>query len=493
MSRHGLRVNEAGLLARMGTQTSTEGEPAVRVDSVMPSHKKSQSTTPKTSSIAARSSERFDAADTRVTFNRPLWLQEATMLALSLQNELPPVDPGPVVNDWVADQQQRWATNSATRDFAADANATAMPSDPSLDRDESVQAEMSRRMAAFDSSLKRINDHTTKMLTMMRRHLATLTLDLDTSISIATAFSEVELSVKTLQEHRHTNHEVFTSRASLKDRTAFLKLQHRLSRPKFRQLSEALAKLVDLFEKILLGDDETKRRSCMICTEDKLIKDFPLDPPTMACKHQMNTCTTCLQTWVSTNLDSQGLSALHCSECTNELSHDDIRRCAAKDTFAKYDALTTRNALSSDPTFAWCLSPTCSSGQLRPDALNHFMRCPDCNYEQCLHHRTAWHRGSTCREIGDKHAAAAQKEERESLAKIASTTKTCPNAQCGWKIEKSYGCDAMRCVKCGQYFCWQCLAPRQRIVELGDAGHDRKCTLYRSKKEIGFPFNVHLP
>jgi len=121
---------------------------------------------------------------------------------------------------------------------------------------------------------------------------------------------------------------------------------------------------------------------------------------------------------------------------------------------SRYDHLKLVASLSTDPSFHWCLSPTCSSGQLHLTE-NPIFSCVACDFRQCVTHKTAWHEGETCKEhnarmTGQQH----QHEEAASHNKIEETTKACP--KCESRIEKNEGCDHMTCLKCSYQFCWAC-------------------------------------
>jgi hypothetical protein len=50
---------------------------------------------------------------------------------------------------------------------------------------------------------------------------------------------------------------------------------------------------------------------------------------------------------------------------------------------------------------------------------------------------------------------------------VQETSKCCPNAICGWFIEKNEGCDKMTC--------WKCCAPFGAINRMGSKVHKEGC------------------
>lgn len=183
---------------------------------------------------------------------------------------------------------------------------------------------------------------------------------------------------------------------------------------------------------------------CVICAESKKIADFPLLNATSQCDHPIQTCTDCLSAWLESELADKGHQSLTCPECSATLSHNQVKRAASPETFTLYDRLTAQSSFTDSPEFAWCLSPSCKSGQFNydtPATHKDYMLCAACGYRQCLRHRGAWHEGETCEQF-DVRAQAKSKtdEERATRAMLAASTKSCPG-QCGWRIEKSDGCD----------------------------------------------------
>ena len=48
------------------------------------------------------------------------------------------------------------------------------------------------------------------------------------------------------------------------------------------------------------------------------------------------------------------------------------------------------------------------------------------------------------------------REEEASLREVDRSSQPCPG--CGMAIQKTVGCDHMRCTQCRYEFCWRCLA-----------------------------------
>jgi hypothetical protein len=151
---------------------------------------------------------------------------------------------------------------------------------------------------------------------------------------------------------------------------------------------------------------------------------------------------------------------------------------------SRYDELATRAALSSIPDFYWCLSPTCTSGQIYTAALSTdpVFTCSSCGHIYCFSHPTVpHHTGLTCAEFDAKMSLAPTSPSEKALAEkegqrtVQKTSKRCPNAMCGWWIQKNEGCDHMTCWKCGFEFCWECGAAFARIERKGGRYHKKGC------------------
>ncbi|RMX92529.1 hypothetical protein D0868_13358 [Hortaea werneckii] len=240
-----------------------------------------------------------------------------------------------------------------------------------------------------------------------------------------------------------------------------------------------------------MAAERARLRDCVVCGDTKDPLDFPVKTPTPGCRHPPRLCTECLHSWITSELDSKGCEGIKCPECPQTLQHGDVRQAASQETFKAYDTLATRNALSTLAEFAWCLNPQCGSGQLNIQNQN-FMDCASCRFKQCLRHQGAWHAGETCEQYEYRSSGAkARADEAKTEATLKTMSKLCPNKQCGWRIEKTGGCEHMTCRHCRHEFCWQCMAAQSEIKRIGNEAHKSWCKFHSKNLEVTWPFNRH--
>ncbi|KAF2788030.1 hypothetical protein K505DRAFT_256436 [Melanomma pulvis-pyrius CBS 109.77] len=229
-----------------------------------------------------------------------------------------------------------------------------------------------------------------------------------------------------------------------------------------------------------------QRQTCQVCKESRHIAHFSTWAPTTRCVHPSQTCVSCMQKWIATCMETKGWNTCICPECGEPLAYDDVKLFATQEVFARYDHLSTRAALSSLPNFHWCQSPTCSSGHIYDESTlnNPIFTCASCGHAHCLNHPSVpYHAGETCSQYDARitpptpAASSSQKvlEEKANVKCVQETSKRCPNAICGWFIEKNEGCDMMTCWKCRFEFCWECSAPFGPISRKGNKFHKEGC------------------
>lgn len=71
--------------------------------------------------------------------------------------------------------------------------------------------------------------------------------------------------------------------------------------------------------------------------------------------------------------------------------------------------------------------------------------------------------------------------ESENLSWIIVNTKMCPNKKCERPIEKSTGCNHMKCHVCQYEFCWMCLGAWEKHNQ--STGGYYKCNKFEEEKD----------
>lgn len=157
--------------------------------------------------------------------------------------------------------------------------------------------------------------------------------------------------------------------------------------------------------------------------------------------------------------------------CSQVISDADIRailtRAHMTSVLAKYERIVF---LRSSPLASECPYSSCGHLQMndRPESiplsvvtsssltqaqrhalLRRTVICDSCQQPYCLEHSLA-HAGKTCEE----YLRTMSAEEQQTETVLSTTSKPCPG--CGAPVEKSGGCNHMKCSVCGTPFCWLC-------------------------------------
>ncbi|CAI6336002.1 unnamed protein product [Periconia digitata] len=156
----------------------------------------------------------------------------------------------------------------------------------------------------------------------------------------------------------------------------------------------------------ILPATTSQTRECTVCTSKLPLISFPADAVTSDCTHTPTTCWCCIRKWLRSSLQTKGWNQLTCPECSAQLQHADVKRCADKETFESYDQLATKATLDRTRGFRWCLvrrsgkgkqlAGGCGSGQIHGTVAK--MKCVGCGTVQCAYHGVLWHEGDTCKE-----------------------------------------------------------------------------------------------
>ncbi|KAI1671585.1 IBR domain containing protein [Pyrenophora tritici-repentis] len=240
-------------------------------------------------------------------------------------------------------------------------------------------------------------------------------------------------------------------------------------------------------------DTNLETAECTVCTLPYSTHTFLALP---SCTHPPSVCSTCFIEWLTTQIPN--LQPIPCpsTACTTFLSHTGIHTHAPLPLFTRYDDLTMRSLLSSDPSFLYCLNPSCTSGQIHDSGTaGPIFRCAECGFKMCTAHEPVvpFHEDETCavyverveRERQEREARQEEDEKRRREEEEASREAVkrdaveCPG--CGVMIHKMAGCDHMTCRRkgCRFEFCYICRAPYKRergIWKVGNSAHEKEIT-----------------
>jgi len=132
--------------------------------------------------------------------------------------------------------------------------------------------------------------------------------------------------------------------------------------------------------------------------------------------------------------------------CSAAIAVDDIRAIVSDEAWQKY----TKFKFNKEHELArQC--PFCDQSQLCAGPDEPACTCTNCGRDFCFLHSNA-HEGRTCAEYDKKMLAI----EKLNHALISEISKPCPG--CQNHVEKTGGCNQMKCVVCSTSFCWICLA-----------------------------------
>ncbi|KAG3119984.1 hypothetical protein PI124_g1673 [Phytophthora idaei] len=131
--------------------------------------------------------------------------------------------------------------------------------------------------------------------------------------------------------------------------------------------------------------------------------------------------------------------------CKAEISVDDVQSLVSDEVWQKYNKFKFNKEHELARQCPYCDHSQICAGSDHPECV-----CETCSREFCFVHSSA-HQGRTCAEY-DKKMIAVEKLNNALISKIS---KPCPG--CQNNVEKTGGCNQMKCVVCNTSFCWICL------------------------------------
>lgn len=241
------------------------------------------------------------------------------------------------------------------------------------------------------------------------------------------------------------------SRLSLSERTSS-------SQTSFAQARESTA-----VSSMHHAPDNTPDRECSWCGEMKSAASMLDGFNTSSCIHPSPDppCRCCAQKYITQQAASEDWTKIRCPayQCKEVFQHEDMQAYASKADLAQYEVILAKRAVGSD--YHNCARRGCEGGGLCNPDVDSFFICSTCGGKTCASCQREWHTGKTCaqhqaEEEGNTLEAvaatrAARKGEEERSARtVRHTSVPCPNPHvvCPHWIQKSTGCDHMRCEYC---------------------------------------------
>jgi hypothetical protein len=204
------------------------------------------------------------------------------------------------------------------------------------------------------------------------------------------------------------------------------------------------------------SSSEAPAEDCEVCATVLLrTVNTPWRRITSSCVHESTICLTCLQHHIQNQLAMNTWDMITCPMCNERLSPDDIKAWSAPEFFERYGRISVQQVVHNGLTFRWCVVADCQNGFLCDPKSESYVVCDVCGRVTCLSCNVEYHSGISCKDFqyhkaaNEKDALAKKKrskQEQRSMEAIARVSVKCPRERCGAPIQKSVGCDHMRCV-----------------------------------------------
>ena len=199
---------------------------------------------------------------------------------------------------------------------------------------------------------------------------------------------------------------------------------------------------------------------------------FNEELPHFSCRkaHEKNStfviCQICFFSWIHGEIrsDNIGYQNRICN-CYEKITHADVKSVLTPEQFDEYDSAMTRHTLSKDKNVLYCPGVDCGTPYFKPKTNKRSKRscrkatCDNCDTEfccKCGELYTTDHKRMKCGPY--KKWKRANDEETITMTNWRDShitdIKTCPG--CKNAVERTSGCNEMRCTVCDMKFCWRC-------------------------------------
>jgi len=193
---------------------------------------------------------------------------------------------------------------------------------------------------------------------------------------------------------------------------------------------------------------------CRICCTKNI--DTKDEKMRFSCGHRF--CLDCVTKYLKMKIKNGDVLKISCLEagCSKKFSDDEVRHFVKDEgnwnKFVKFK-INKQKTIIGGHNYVNCPIPDCEEVMMIDPAvmMDFCMECDE-GHQFCARCKNeGWHPPEDCKRYDEN----LLEEIKNKNKKVENTYKTCP--KCGVIIEKSDGCNHMKCINCNYEFCWICL------------------------------------
>jgi ariadne-1 len=203
-------------------------------------------------------------------------------------------------------------------------------------------------------------------------------------------------------------------------------------------------------------DEEGAIITCEICYSDEVAQP---EAYAMPCGHAF--CRSCWKFYLNTAFESGGGGAMLATcpqhDCGERVVYEDIES-VDPELLPRWDNDLIASFVTMDDLYRRCPGPDCQVIAHLSELTSQTVVCEQCSTAWCFQCGNLPHRPAKCDDFDSWNEIFGS-----STFWVKKNAKPCPS--CSVPIEKSQGCNHMKCTQCGFDFCWLCLAQLQMHME----------------------------
>ena len=249
-----------------------------------------------------------------------------------------------------------------------------------------------------------------------------------------------------------------------------------------------------------ISNNNISEDTCPVCYTE-IEKNNSLS---LKCNHQI--CKECYVEYIKNKILENPITLLQTScpmsGCNLYITRTIFKQCI---TELKYKIIFAksliRNFLVTNKEIKTCPNPKCNLSIRVQNSIPKEIKCK-CGQIFCFSCLEESHIPCDCflaqewKNFGTKFGSEdyvwiRKAGEKEQFTWINSFVKKCPN--CSLIIEKTQGCNHMRCISCGSEFCWNCLKPWKNHKYCHGNNPQKKINTLMFPKQIVKKKNTYIP